>query len=357
MGMVATCELLVRGFDGGMQTLGAANTAAGHLSSLLANSPFGYWFSWALGAFVADAWLKKQRLPFANASPLLWLVLALAAHFVRPLCGFQFLLFAVTTAAFTGRCLGGGRPALKVPAFSLALLRRIGLWSYGIYLLHQPLLHVYSHLIVWAVPVEHRPAPVAFVLVMVTWLIIIPLSAVWYRLVEMPGIAFGRKFSPARNPKATATSMVAAAGPAVPSAAGRISKVGYGLMVAALATGLAASLLVSYRFSLRAAVRRSHEAWALATNPDASKRNGALAVKLAEDACLQTQYRQPALIGTLAAAYAEAGRFDEAMGAAQMAGAMAAKSGDETSARTYQELLKLFVQHQPFREPPAANAN
>ena len=352
MGMLAACELLIRGFDGGVQTLDAAGTAAGQVSWLLANSPFGYWFSWALGAFIADAWLKKQPLPFAHASPLRWLVLALGVHFARPLCGFQFLLFAVTTAAVTGRCLSGSRPPVKAPAFSLALLQRIGLWSYSLYLLHQPLLHVYSHLIVWAVPVGHRPAPAAFVLVMLTWLIIIPLSALWYRLVEMPGIAFGRKICQTQNSDAAATSVVVA-----PTAAGRGSKAGYGLMVAALAMGLAASLLVSYQFSLRAAVRRSHEAWALATNPEASKRNGALAVKLAEDACLQTQYRQSALIGILAAAYAEAGRFDEAVGAAQMAGAMATRSGDETSAQTYREMLKLFVQHQPYREPAAGGAN
>ena len=60
-------------------------------------------------------------------------------------------------------------------------------------------------------------------------------------------------------------------------------------------------------------------AWALATHPDAKIRNGTRAVKLAEDACRQTQYQQTVMVGTLAAAYAEAGRFDDALATAQKA--------------------------------------
>ena len=50
-------------------------------------------------------------------------------------------------------------------------------------------------------------------------------------------------------------------------------------------------------------------AWVLATCPDDQLRNGAEAVRLAERACELTHYREPLFIGTLAAAYAEAGRF------------------------------------------------
>ena len=54
-------------------------------------------------------------------------------------------------------------------------------------------------------------------------------------------------------------------------------------------------------------------AWILAANPDATVRNGAEAVALAERACKLTDYKEPLLVGTLAAAYAEAGRFPEAV--------------------------------------------
>ena len=54
-------------------------------------------------------------------------------------------------------------------------------------------------------------------------------------------------------------------------------------------------------------------AWALATSPEDGLRNGAEAVRLAEHACELTHYREPLFLGTLAAAYAEAGRFPEAV--------------------------------------------
>ncbi|HET6888091.1 MAG TPA: glycosyltransferase family 39 protein, partial [Candidatus Udaeobacter sp.] len=50
-------------------------------------------------------------------------------------------------------------------------------------------------------------------------------------------------------------------------------------------------------------------AWLLATYPDSKSRDGSEAVRLAEHACDLTQHKIPALLDTLAAAYAEAGDF------------------------------------------------
>ena len=50
-------------------------------------------------------------------------------------------------------------------------------------------------------------------------------------------------------------------------------------------------------------------AWLLATCPDAHVRDGVQAVKYAEHACELTHYGVTVLVGTLAAAYAEAGRM------------------------------------------------
>ena len=60
-------------------------------------------------------------------------------------------------------------------------------------------------------------------------------------------------------------------------------------------------------------------AWELATSPDDKLRNGAEAVSLAERACELTHYREPEFVGTLAAAYAEAGDFPEAVTTAENA--------------------------------------
>jgi len=92
-------------------------------------------------------------------------------------------------------------------------------------------------------------------------------------------------------------------------------------------------------------------AWLRATHPDVAMRNGLEAVELAERACRLTQYRQAVLIGTLAAAYAEAERFEEAIATARRAYALAAENGEQALLEKNQELLQTYLKRQPYHEP------
>ena len=92
-------------------------------------------------------------------------------------------------------------------------------------------------------------------------------------------------------------------------------------------------------------------AWTLATSPDTSIRDGKRALQLAERACELTGYKKTIMAGTLAAAYAEAGRFDDAMAMAQKACALASESGDQNLLKRNRELLALYRTHQPYHEP------
>jgi Flp pilus assembly protein TadD len=92
-------------------------------------------------------------------------------------------------------------------------------------------------------------------------------------------------------------------------------------------------------------------AWLLATSPDGNIRNGERAVQLAERACELTNYKQTVFIGTLAAAYAEAGQFDDAIATAQKACALASEHGETDLLKRNQELLILYQAHQPYHEP------
>jgi Flp pilus assembly protein TadD len=91
-------------------------------------------------------------------------------------------------------------------------------------------------------------------------------------------------------------------------------------------------------------------AWLLATSPDAHIRDGVQAVKYAGRACELTHYGVTLLVGTLAAAYAEAGRFDDAIAAAEKACALASAAGEQGLLQKNQELLALYRQHQPYHE-------
>jgi protein O-mannosyl-transferase len=91
-------------------------------------------------------------------------------------------------------------------------------------------------------------------------------------------------------------------------------------------------------------------AWMLATNPNASVRNGAEAVELAKRASKLSGGKEPAILGTLAAAYAETGRFAEAVETAQRALALATNQSRAALAHTLRAQLKLYQHGSPYRE-------
>jgi hypothetical protein len=93
-------------------------------------------------------------------------------------------------------------------------------------------------------------------------------------------------------------------------------------------------------------------AWKLATSSDQNFRNGALAVKGAERACRETNYQVTTMVGTLAAAYAEADRFDEAITIGEKACQLASESAETNLLRVNKELVGLYQAHQPYHEPP-----
>jgi tetratricopeptide (TPR) repeat protein len=93
-------------------------------------------------------------------------------------------------------------------------------------------------------------------------------------------------------------------------------------------------------------------AWIRAANPDARFRDGPEAVRLAERACDLSNYQTPVMIGTLAAAYAEAGRFPEAIKTAEKARALALAAGQDALAKKNLELLELYRSERAYRETP-----
>ena len=97
-------------------------------------------------------------------------------------------------------------------------------------------------------------------------------------------------------------------------------------------------------------------AWLLATSPEAQVRDGAEAVRLSEQACAATHFEQPLMVGTLAAAYAEANRFTEAVATAEKSCALATAARDETLRARNQQLLEEYRAGRAHREPSAGAA-
>ena len=89
-------------------------------------------------------------------------------------------------------------------------------------------------------------------------------------------------------------------------------------------------------------------AWVLATCPLASLRDGNKAVELAQRANQLTGDGNPVVLRTLAAAYAEAGRFPEAVATAQRALQMAGTQSNPALADAIRSQMKLYQAGLPF---------
>ena len=92
------------------------------------------------------------------------------------------------------------------------------------------------------------------------------------------------------------------------------------------------------------------EAWRKSTSSDARERVDFWPVCLAEQAIEATKGTRPQYLDTLAAAYAHAGRFDDAIATAKLAIQVANHAQQPNFAAIVRGRLELYENHQPFRE-------
>ncbi len=127
-------------------------------------------------------------------------------------------------------------------------------------------------------------------------------------------------------------------------------------------SGLAMLLIGQSKLSeaaihLREALRLRHDwpqmannlAWILATAKDDRLRDAAEAIRLVEPICRDASAREATHLDTLAAAYAEAGRFDEAVAVAQTALEMALATQQVETAEKIRSRLELYRSGRPYR--------
>jgi tetratricopeptide (TPR) repeat protein len=96
--------------------------------------------------------------------------------------------------------------------------------------------------------------------------------------------------------------------------------------------------------------RMNRLAWKWATDEDPVERNGAAAVKLAEQVCGLTRNPKAIYLITLAAADAETGAYAQAIQVAERAQAAALNSGSAGLVEKIRQMLDRFKSGQPYRE-------
>ena len=100
---------------------------------------------------------------------------------------------------------------------------------------------------------------------------------------------------------------------------------------------------------------QAYLAWVLATSPDASLRDGAKAIELAKKVLEQTGHADVVVLRTLAAGYAESGRFSEAIETAQQGLQLAIAQDNSALIWDLQLNITNYQRNLPLRDPGALN--
>ncbi len=93
-------------------------------------------------------------------------------------------------------------------------------------------------------------------------------------------------------------------------------------------------------------------AWVRATALDPAFRNAEEGVRLAEQADAATGHRAVSVLDVLAAAYASAGRYEDAVAVVRTALGIAVAAGQLPVAAQFRQRLELYAQQKPYRMPP-----
>jgi peptidoglycan/LPS O-acetylase OafA/YrhL len=156
-------------------------------------SPLIFWFSWSLGAYVAERHMRGTIRPIPKYSLYAIGTAAIAAAFVRPLYTMSFLLFALLTGAVVAAFLYKGEEHFPVPVALETHLQKAGLYSYSLYLWHKPFVDWVPRLVSRIAPGVHIHPLVMFAFCIMLWLFVaVPMARLSYQFCELPSISLGK---------------------------------------------------------------------------------------------------------------------------------------------------------------------
>ncbi len=188
--MTAFFELGIRAFGSFM----AVYRPGWQVPQFYDESPLSFWFSWAMGAALADAYLKGTRLPFRNAFVFVWPLLFVGCYFFQPFFCYDFTLAALSTTALMSFGLGREKMDLDGPGWThypIEHLRQAGIVSYSAYLLHVPILSQVPRFVTFILHETLAPV-VMFGICVCMWLPVFALSSLFYKYIEMPSMTWGK---------------------------------------------------------------------------------------------------------------------------------------------------------------------
>jgi peptidoglycan/LPS O-acetylase OafA/YrhL len=158
----------------------------GEISIWLAGCPFTYIFSWSVGALMADNGFRSM---FNNRSKwLIYIIVAIAigTQFIKPASTFSFMIFAISSAMMIARA---HYHDLRINR-CIGRLVSLGVVSYSVYLIHQPIIQILPTVYHHYVKLEIQP----LIVFMACLCMIVPIfwcSVIMRNLVELPSVNMG----------------------------------------------------------------------------------------------------------------------------------------------------------------------
>lgn len=158
------------------------------------HGPLRYWFSWTLGAKLADDFLHGRTSMLARVPVWVWPVLTILSGILTPLAPFTWEFAALATERLISYFIA--RP-LSQNFLAHPIVRHFqtaGIASYSMYLIHQPVLAWLHRYVFPSFLPGDIQSFVIFLLCIVAWVPILALAGCLYRFIEIPSINLGKRF-------------------------------------------------------------------------------------------------------------------------------------------------------------------
>ena len=158
----------------------------GKISIWLAGCPFAYIFSWSIGALIAESRIRNRITKPKKWWIYIMLLMGAGSHFIKPASTFSFMIFSISSAMMISYVQYHNIQT----NWGIGRLVSLGVVSYSVYLIHQPVIHLVPRVYHYLSKLEIEPMILflscVFMIVPIFWC-----SLMIRKLVELPSVNMG----------------------------------------------------------------------------------------------------------------------------------------------------------------------
>ena len=173
----------------------------GRISIWLAGCPFTYIFSWSIGALIADNGIRDITIKLNKSWISIMILTGIGSQFIKPASTFGFMTFSMASAMMISHV----HSRSVQTNWRIGKLISLGVASYSVYLIHQPIIQLVASVYRYYVGFEIQPLIVFTICVCM----IVPIfwcSLIMRKVVELPSVNMGYRLlamlgQPQRQPR------------------------------------------------------------------------------------------------------------------------------------------------------------